>query len=355
MSGTKSSDRSKRLAGMFGGVDPDALAAQAQREKPPERQMTTAPTKALQTSFSNLEEQNLRLKAELEKAQVHELDPAKVYPSLVQDRFEWSDDDPDFQSLVASIESDGQHLPILVRPHPSDAGSYQIAYGLRRNRACSFLKRKVWAYVQELSDEELILAQGLENNERRNLSFIEQAVYARSLVRGGYSRKLICRALGVQGENNVSTMSAIAEQIPAAIVHLIGSCPKIGRTRWLSLADLFAKTGKSAEIEAAICGLPGTSVWDGADTNRRFDLALRTAQVAVNGKSSKHAPAKKTLSLSGRNIGTIEVSTSILKLTINAKSEPAFARFVAEKMDVLLDEFQTLDRPAARVAKDNGA
>lgn len=279
MSSSKSSDRSKRLAGMFGGVDAEALAAQAQREKPPERQMTTAPTKGLQNSFSNLEAQNIRLKAELEKAQVHELDPSKVYPSLVQDRFDWSDDDPDFQSLVASIESDGQRLPILVRPHPSEVGSYQIAYGMRRNRACIFLGRNVRAYVQELSDEELILAQGLENNERRNLSFIEQAFYAHSLSREGYNRKLICRALGIQSETNVSTMSGIAEQIPADIVRLVGAAPKIGRTRWISFADLFTKKGKSAEIEAAIHGLPGVSVWDEADTNKRFELADRKSVV----------------------------------------------------------------------------
>lgn len=65
----KASNRAKRLAGMFGAVDPNELAKQAEVEKSDKttsRPMTTAPTKALQASFASIEEENLRLKAELE-------------------------------------------------------------------------------------------------------------------------------------------------------------------------------------------------------------------------------------------------------------------------------------------------
>ena len=344
MTSSKASDRNKRLAGMFGGVDPEALAAQAQREKPQERQMTTAPTKGLQTSFSRLEEENLELKQELEKAQVHELDPANVRPSIVQDRFEWQDNDPDFQSLVASIDSDGQKLPILVRSHPTEPGSYQIAYGARRNRACQLLGRSVLAYVRELTDEELILAQGLENNERRNLSFIEQAVYASALSDEGYSRKLICRAIGVANVELVSRMTAIVQQIPADIIRFIGPAPKIGRPSWMSLSELFAERGKA--VEAAIIGLKGVPVWEEADSSKRFQIALGASKVAVTGAKAKPQPQKTKLSISGRTLGTIEQTANSFKMVIDTKAEPDFAQFIAAKMTDLLVEFRAREGEA---------
>ncbi len=46
--------------------------------------MTTAPTKALQASFASIEEENLRLKAELEKSQTVELDPITVRASIIK-------------------------------------------------------------------------------------------------------------------------------------------------------------------------------------------------------------------------------------------------------------------------------
>lgn len=39
------------------------------------------------------------------------------------------------------------------------------------------------AIVRNLSDDELVVAQGIENTERANLSFIEQAFFAATLKR----------------------------------------------------------------------------------------------------------------------------------------------------------------------------
>lgn len=343
MSANKASDRAKRLAGMFGAVDPNALAQQAERERSSDRSMTTAPTKALKASFANIEQENIRLKAELEKAQILELDPEICRPPLVQDRLDWTDDDPDFQSLLTSIEAEGQRLPILVRQHPLEQGAYQIAYGMRRTRACQALGRKVKAYVQELSDEELILAQGLENNERKNLSFIEQAVYAQSLSREGYNRRLIARAVGVADETNVSKMATIAGQIPIEVVRLIGAAPKIGRTRWAAFAELLEGEGKAKLAQAALQVLPGTAVWDTADTNKRFDLAFRTAQKALTAKPVRAKPQKRTLEKKGHRFGALEETETAVKITLNARSEPAFARFLVDRIDALIEEFHDLE------------
>src|SRR5690606_36556655 len=46
----------------------------------------------------------------------------------------------------------------------------------------------VRAVVRDLSDTELVLAQGKENAERRSLSFIERAFFAKALIDHGFDR-----------------------------------------------------------------------------------------------------------------------------------------------------------------------
>jgi ParB family chromosome partitioning protein len=80
-----------------------------------------------------------------------ELDPALIDTSFVTDRLTPSADDG--ADLVAQIRERGQQVPILVRPHPDQAGRYQVAYGHRRLRAAAVLGRPVRAVVKALNDE----------------------------------------------------------------------------------------------------------------------------------------------------------------------------------------------------------
>ncbi|MCR9284801.1 plasmid partitioning protein RepB [Roseibium aggregatum] len=344
MTSSKASTRAKKLAGMFGQVDPEALAKQAANEKSTEKSMTTAPTKALQASFASIEKDNLSLREELKKSKVHELDPDLVLASLIPDRMEWTEDDPQFQSLVASMEASGQKLPILVRPHPDVDGAYQLAYGARRNKAAKVLGRKVRAFVEDLSDEQLIVAQGLENNERKNLSFIEQAMYAQALTQAGYSRKVIAESVGVGNETIISKMTAIAGQVPRDICISIGPAPKIGRTRWEAFGQLIEKGTRKASIVEAVRGLPGHEIWINADSNKRFDLAMRAAEKADKARTATPKPSKTPIQSTTRSYGNIERSSIAMKITINVKSEPKFANFVEERISALITEFENLER-----------
>ena len=53
------------------------------------------------------------------------------------------------------------------------------------------------AVLRHLSDAELVVAQGKENNERRDLSFIERALFAAHLEERKFDRDTIQAALGV--------------------------------------------------------------------------------------------------------------------------------------------------------------
>ena len=116
-----------------------------------------------------------------------DLDPDFVDASLIDDRLV-ADDDGDFKALCDSIALRGQKTPILVRPHPEIIGRFQVAYGHRRLLAAKVLARRVQAIIRPMSDAELVVAQGIENAQRKNLSFIERATFARKLEDAGFDR-----------------------------------------------------------------------------------------------------------------------------------------------------------------------
>ncbi|KWV42294.1 plasmid partitioning protein RepB [Rhizobium altiplani] len=170
----------------------------------------------------------------LKSQSITELDPDVIDAPDVTDRLEESDEH--FQEFAAQIKEHGQQVPILVRPHPTQEGRYQIAYGRRRLRAVKAAGRLVKAAVRQMSDEELILAQGQENSARKDLSYIEKALYSAELERKGYSRQLIIGALGVD-KAAVSHLISTAARIPADVIRMIGPAPKAGRDRWVELAN----------------------------------------------------------------------------------------------------------------------
>jgi ParB family transcriptional regulator, chromosome partitioning protein len=162
-----------------------------------------------------------------------------------------------------------------LRHHPEKSGRYQTAYGHRRIRAASRLGIEVKAIVRSLSDDELVLAQGKENAERRNLSFIERAVFAKNLVVRGFERKVIGDALAVQ-KSELSRLLQVVESVPEAVIRAIGAAPKAGRDRWMKLGELL--TSSKAKPEEPRRTVPT------ALTDRRGKVF---AQVRRDGKTSR--------------------------------------------------------------------
>ena len=187
-------------------------------------------------------------------ANVVELEPELIEPSLVMDRISQTDDEA-FRNLVKSVEAHGQQVPILVRTHPEKSGLYQIAYGHRRLRAAIVLGRKVRAVVREMTNTEVVIAQGKENSERRDLSFIERALFARNLEEAGFDRATLIAALSVH-KTEVVRLLAVARAIPADVVYAIGPAPKAGRPRWMALTQLLEGSESRLIVDQAACG-PG--------------------------------------------------------------------------------------------------
>ncbi len=256
-----------------------------------------------------------------------ELDPSVVTNSSVSDRIT-IDVDPGFDDLVASIREHGQQVPILVRPEPARAGHYQIAYGRRRLRAAVAIGGKVRAIVQNLTDDELVIAQGKENLDRQDLSYIEKALFARRLEDAGYQRDVIAAALSTD-KGDLSRYISVARSIPEAVVQAIGPAPKAGRSRWIGLADAIGARGE--DVETLLVGGDFLSL----PSDERFAKVLAAvAQVKRAGDVGTHWKNAK-----GQNAALIEPSGKKTRITFDERVVPDFAAFLTERLDKLHAEF----------------
>jgi len=123
---------------------------------------------ALQSSLSKLQENA-----------VQDIAPDLIEDAGVEDRLGF--DHHAHKSLKQSLETYGQQVPVLLRPHVKRPGRYEIVYGRRRLRALKELGLPVKAMVRQLDDHALVMAQGQENTARQDLSFIEKASFAAQL------------------------------------------------------------------------------------------------------------------------------------------------------------------------------
>ena len=332
-------DTLKALLGPSMPVPDKAPPTPSDTPLPDHSRVGAGAVRALGLSLKDLSaeaDQARALKAQLEAgSNVVELDPDLIDPSFVADRLSPADDDA-FRELVDSIRSHGQQVPILVRPHPDQPGRYQTAYGHRRVRAAAILKTQIRAIVHNLTNVELVIAQGKENLERRDLSFIERALFAKSLEDQGFNRATVMAALALH-KAEMTRLIAVARSIPLEIIQAIGPAPKAGRPRWMALANRLA--GKHPE--PALERLFADPSFRSADSDARF--------VRVHAALDP-APPQTTQSNAWRNhrgqpVVKIDRSAAVTRLAIDEKLAPQFGSFLIDRLPALYDEFSTQPDP----------
>lgn len=350
---TKASDRSKKMRAMFGGVDPAELAkepAPAQVGQSASKRVSAGAIKSMRNTFSNVEKENEELRHLLESGDVaRELDPKRLEPSFVADRMV-VEVDADFEALKQSIEANGQQVPILVRPHPSYDGHYQIAFGHRRWRACQELGRPVHGIIKQLTDEELLIAQGQENHERKNLSFIETALFAYRLS-SDFPQTIISKALG-KDATTVSKLLRLMGQLPAEFVRMIGPAPRIGRPRWEELASHFVDGSLPEGVHGPVHELMERPSYKAANSDDRFMMVFDLVGQLVRQISSTPSEAEVTKTTTATSpagklwIGNKKVlmkdKGTTLSFQVDTRKQPELAAFLKERLPALLEEFEEI-------------
>lgn len=285
------------------------------------------PMAAVSKSLGDLNDRSRRaneIERKLAEGQVVvDLNTASIEPSFVQDRM-----DGDLDGLVASIREQGQQVPILVRPHPSEPGRYQVAFGHRRLRALIELGLEVKAIVRDLTDEQLVIAQGQENNEREDLTFIEKARFAARL-KERFSRDVITAAMSVD-KSDLTRMFNIVDALPADLIDAIGRAPGVGRRSWIELAELLEKAPSPQDVTSFALSLRGLPSQD------RFKDTL----AHLKPRRIERGIPDVLAALDGQRLAQVKQSKTKVELTIDRKATPDFAAFVLEQLPTLYADYR---------------
>lgn len=284
-------------------------------------------SKSLQNITSKVERAEEVERQLAEGQAIIELDPDAIDGSIVADRLEIAEADQ--QALTDQISEYGQQVPILVRPHPASRGRYQVAYGHRRLAAAKALGIKVRAVVRDLSDDQLVVSQGQENNARANLSYIERANFARRLEERGFGRDIIMAAIGVD-KAALSKMIALTGRIPERLIEAIGPAPAFGRRRWEELADVLAAKGRARQATS----LASQPDFAQQPSDGRFVALLRGLS-----HRGPHRQPEIWKTREGMKAVTVRTTERTLQLTFDNKQAPAFGEFVREQLDALYGQF----------------
>ncbi len=145
---------------------------------------------SLMGDTKNISIQNETLNQET-KISISNLKPSPSQPRRLFDK-------NSINELAESIKSKGLVQPILVRPSPTESGTYEIIAGERRWRAAQIAQlHEVPAVVRKLDDVEALEIAIIENVQRSDLSPIEEAAgYKRLIENHGHTQEALADIVG---------------------------------------------------------------------------------------------------------------------------------------------------------------
>lgn len=304
-----------------------------------ERTRTSAPIPArgavgaLQSSLTKLQENA-----------VQEIDAGLIDDAGVEDRLGL---DPTAQKqLMESLKTYGQQVPVLLRPHASKPGRYEIVYGRRRLKALKQLGQPVKAMIRQLDDHALVMAQGQENTARQDLSFIEKASFAAQLQVMEYDRQTIAAALSID-HPMLSRMLKVGTAFPLPFLREIGSAPAIGRERWMALARALEEDCVRSRVATFMRGPNFVK----GDSDARFEAVFKHATRAPKAKGTPPAKPRTLRGADGKALADIRTTTKGVTLNIPSRTADGFDAWINSNAEALLHELH--DRWQKNRSEDN--
>lgn len=253
---------------------------------------------------------------------VFEIDPDQIETGgRLDDRLQI-----EIEGLKASIARNGQRVPILVRPLEGDR--YSLIYGRRRLEACRELGVKVRAIVTEMEGDQALRDQLLENQERRDLSFIERALVAAALLDGDHlspserTNKGVAEVLNLT-EAGVSQLLSVVRTVGEELVLAIGAAPGIGRPRWEELKKSLASMDADRERLADLASEAKTTQSGGIDekSDQAFLAVLSAAGKAEQSEASSRPPGRPGTVIPGVGAATVTTGRRGKQLKLELKAE----------------------------------
>ena len=204
-------------------------------------------------------------------------------------------------------------------------------YGHRRWRAARELGRPLKAIIVDLSDSELVVAQGIENAARQDLTWIERALFASRMDKAGIKARDIRAALAVD-DPELARFRAVCRAMPIAAIEAIGRSPKVGRPRWAELGALVARDAGALDRIRKTLAADKVLALASDDRFKRVFNAVKNAPTAEKADLSLAAPG-------GKIIGKARFAKGDIQLKINKSHASAFAVFLRDEMPMLMQKF----------------
>lgn len=262
---------------------------------------------------------------------VFELDTSLIDPSPFPDRLP-DDDGDDFYVFKHSMDIDGQKVPIQVRRHPNTPGRYQIVYGHRRWRAAKELGRTVRAIEVDISDLDLVVAQGIENASRQDLTWIERTLFAWRMDDAGIKPRDIYAALAID-DAELARMRSVYRAVPADLIEAIGRAPKVGRPRWVEFAKALATEADALATVRRTLAANRNSALGSDQRFQRAYQAVRTVPTSTGGGLGELTDAE------GTRLGALKLSSKEVRISAEGSLGAEFVKFVGKELPALVERF----------------
>lgn len=123
------------------------------------------------------------------------------------------------RELADSIKQQGLNQAILVVPRKG--GTYRLVYGERRLRACKLLgKKDIRAEIRELTEEQILEIQLVENLQREDLSPIEEAeAFQKIIYNLEYTHKQLAKKICKSREYVTNKLRLL--KLPENVIELL--------------------------------------------------------------------------------------------------------------------------------------
>lgn len=291
--------------------------------------------KAIEAQHRNAMAQLQELEATIEKRKadgliIEEIDPAVTDPSPYWDRDLRFLEDRSFVEFVEDMRRNGQQSPALLRPHPTEAGRFEVCFGHRRLFACRSLGTRLRAVVQNLSEAQMAGAAYSENTHREGVSTLEQArALAKYVERGVFpTKQALADALSVS-RSHVSNLTSYAE-IPDRVLEALGDWRKC---TFRDANNLLRATRQS--VRKALM-LETAERLIGGDPHLGFHARLT---LLLGQKRDRTGETDDIRDASGRVLAEFKQGKRATAIAFSSGQYSKLADFVWSKMPSLIEEF----------------
>jgi len=267
---------------------------------------------------------------------IWELDPEQIIDDRTADRLNPKDVD----DLRVSIEAVGQTVPILVRRDPASPDRYLLVYGRRRLEAVRASDRvgKVRAMIAAMDDKAAVRAQASENTARRDLSFIERALFAHELTESGFGTQAeVAEVLNVT-KSAISMALSVVRAVGHDLARAIGPAHGIGRPRWEALVKDLQATGMDSGDLVAVAERARANVSEDGDSSvAAFEAVGKRLRKAATPASTSTRGNSRPLVLGGQRVGRVVRTTDGIRLDLRIDDKD-FADWLHEQATPALEE-----------------